>query len=249
MEVQPGRRGASQRRTVVVIRLVQTDLTNALRMFLAWCIRNTCRPREADVFGVGPPAVRVAAVPTAKATPSALIVPFGFHPWPHGYPYIGGSPPWLCAMSIGARVDHRSDWSDQRAGKPVEVGVGGDRFQRGSRRGSTWCDLRRRRFRRAQSSRRSGAPGDRADHHDNDTSNRTRDKRGEPDRDRDHAIGLRAGSWSVVAGITRRRPPVACAGAIRPLADWNSQRAEGPDDVGSSISPYHCQRSARQHSS
>ena len=46
--------------------------------------------------------------------------------------------------------------------------------------------------------------GHRADGHDNDTSARAGDQRGDPERDRDHAIGLHAGYSAVVAGSTRR---------------------------------------------
>ena len=99
-----------------------------------------------------------------------------------------------------AGANHRPDRSGQSAGKTVEVGVGDYRCERGSRHGSTWCDLRRRQFRRTRTSRRPDrSAGDRADDHDNDTSARTGDQRGEPDRDRDHAIGLRTGSRTVVA--------------------------------------------------
>ena len=49
------------------------------------------------------------------------------------------------------------------------------------------------------------AAGHRADGHDNDTSARAGDQRGDPERDRDHAIGLHAGYQAVVAaGSTRR---------------------------------------------
>jgi hypothetical protein len=103
----------------------------------------------------------------------------------------------------------RAEWSGQsecESAEPGQVVIGRHWRQRGSRHGSAWCDLRRRRFRRARTSRRCGrAAGDRADGHDNDTSARAVDQRGDPERDRDHAIGLRASYPTVVAaGSTRR---------------------------------------------
>jgi len=147
----------------------------------------------------------------------ALIVRFGFHRGPHRLPHLRGSTTPALRTIHGfapvAGANHRPDWSGQGAGKSVEVGVRDYRCQCGSRHGSTWCDLRRRQFRRARTSRRSGsAAGHRADGHDDDTSTRAGDKRGEPDRDRDHAIGLRAGSRSVVAGNRRAGEPGAPRG-------------------------------------
>src|SRR4029079_7437572 len=55
------------------------------------------------------------------------------------------------------------------------------------------------------------AAGHRADDHDNDTSDRAGDQRGDPDSDRDHAVGLRTGSPSVDAcGSTRRAATPGC---------------------------------------
>jgi len=152
----------------------------------------------------------------------ALIVRFGFHRGPHRLPHLRGSTTPALRTIHGfapvAGANHRPDWSGQGAGKSVEVGVRDYRCQCGSRHGSTWCDLRRRQFRRARTSRRSGsAAGHRADGHDDDTSTRAGDKRGEPDRDRDHAIGLRAGSRSVVAGNRRAGDP-ARPGGFAPLS-------------------------------
>jgi hypothetical protein len=59
--------------------------------------------------------------------------------------------------------------------------------------------------------------GHRADGYDNDTSGRAGDKRGDPERDRDHAIGLRAGSPPVVAA-TLARPVSSAVGPPRSAA-------------------------------
>ena len=103
----------------------------------------------------------------------------------------------------------RAEWSGHSECESAAAGQGGigrHWCQRGSHHGSAWCDLGRRQFRRARTSRRCGrAAGHRADGHDDDTSARAGDQRGDPERDRDHAIGLRASYPSVVAvGSTRR---------------------------------------------
>ena len=103
----------------------------------------------------------------------------------------------------------RAEWSGHSECESAAAGqvvIGRHWRQRGSRHRSAWCDLRRRQFRRARTSRRCGrAAGHRADGHDNDTSARAGDQRGDPERDRDHAIGLHAGYQAVVAaGSTRR---------------------------------------------
>ena len=123
----------------------------------------------------------------------------------HGAPEPSGDASPQC----GGRA--RAEWSGESGFESAEEGqvvIGRHRCQRGSRHGSAWCDLRRRQFRRARTSRRSSsAAGLRADDHDNDTSGRAGDQRREPDRDRDHAIGLHAGYQAVVAGVDAQAAP------------------------------------------
>ena len=67
--------------------------------------------------------------------------------------------------------------------------------------GALGVAFRQRQFRRAGTSRKvqTGQQGHRADNYDNDTSDHAGDQLGDPERDRDHAIRVLAGTRSVVA--------------------------------------------------
>src|SRR3954462_2517257 len=106
-------------------------------------------------------------------TTVVLLANFRFHRLPLRLSPLQRVRVW---PSPGGWSESPTEWSGQGDSCTVEVGVGDDRCQRGSRDGSAWCDLRRRQFRRVRTSPRSGrAAGHRANGHDNDTSARAGD--------------------------------------------------------------------------